>query len=86
MLTEEEKQKVNDEAFDKCQEDLNSIIKKIIDKAAFVIKLNIPHKFKKKDITAADDGLKLIKAPSSFKDVGKPKLEWENRLKQWKQM
>jgi hypothetical protein len=31
-------------------------------------------------------GLQLIKAPSAYKNAPAPKLDWENRLNQWKQM
>lgn len=69
MLTNDEKAKVESDAFDKMLEDVQQIIKKIVDKAAFIIKLNIPMKFKKKDSTLLERGLTIIKAPSTFKDV-----------------
>jgi hypothetical protein len=51
MLTDEEKDKINDDAFDKTIEDMKVIIKKVVEKASFMIKLNIPNKFKKTDTT-----------------------------------
>jgi len=42
LLTDDEKNKVNDEAYDKTMEDIKSIVKKVVEKASFMIKLNIP--------------------------------------------
>ena len=49
-------------------------------------KLNIPSRFRKREPTKEGGNLLLIKAPTSFMDgIPKPKLDWEGRLKAWKQ-
>jgi hypothetical protein len=51
-----------------------------------MIKLNIPSRFRKREPTKEGGNLLLIKAPTSFMDgIPKPKLDWEGRLKAWKQ-
>lgn len=67
--------------------DLAVAFQKILDKASFLIKLNIPLNFKKKDLTTAKQGgLKMLRAPSTYEGAPKPTLDWEGRLKSWKQM
>jgi hypothetical protein len=64
------------------------IFDKIVLKAQFLVKLNIPTRFKKKDPTVALDGehLELIRAPSHFGEVPQSKTDWQERLKRWKSM
>jgi len=66
---------------------LEEIFTKIQAKAQFMTRLNIPLRFKREDPTRMKDGqLLLLRAPSSFEGLPKPKLDWEGRLKSWKQM
>jgi len=86
-LTAEEKQSASDEADVLLAKDLAVAFQKILDKASFLIKLNIPLNFKKKDLTTAKQGgLKMLRAPSTYEGAPKPTLDWEGRLKSWKQM
>lgn len=65
-LTEEEKEAINDQAFDKSVEHTQIIIKKIADKTAFLLKFNIPKQFHKQDPTLMKNGMlkiMMIKAP-----------------------
>lgn len=58
----------------------------MIDKANFMIKLNIPTKFKKTDTTMQSQGLQFIKAPSQYKEMPTQRLNWKTKLNEWKQM
>ena len=52
-----------------------------------MIRLRVPLRFQRRDPTRSKDGqLMLLRAPSSFAELPKPKLDWEGRLKTWKQM
>lgn len=49
---------------------MDEVFEKVITKAKYLTKLNIPPSFKKKDPTRVDEGnLNYIKAPSSFGEV-----------------
>jgi hypothetical protein len=64
---------------------LEEIFTKIQAKAQFMTRLNIPLRFKREDPTRMKAGqLLLLRAPSSFEGLPKPKLDWEGRLKAWK--
>jgi len=86
-LTAEEESYIADEAFNRLEKVLEEIFTKIQAKAQFMTRLNIPLRFKRADPTRMKDGqLSLLRAPSSFEGLPKPKLDWEGRLKAWKQM
>ena len=52
-----------------------------------MIKLNIPEGFKRLDPFMDDKEVVIFhRAPSSFRDEPPPKLDLEEKLKQWKQM
>lgn len=57
---------------------------KISSKAQFLIKLTIPPRFKRPGQKAGP--ILLLKTPSTMNDAPKPKLDWEGRLKVWKQL
>lgn len=86
-LTPEEEVYVADEAYSRLEKELAEIFTKVQEKAQFMTRLNIPLRFKRRDPTRMKDGLLLmLRAPSSFEGLPKPKLDWEARLKSWKQM
>lgn len=86
QLTPDELTYISDEAFKRLEAKLSDIFVKITDKSQFMIKLNIPSRFRKREPTKEGGNLLLIKAPTSFMDgIPKPKLDWEGRLKAWKQ-
>jgi hypothetical protein len=86
QLTPDELASVSDEAFKRLEGKLADIFVKIAEKAQFMIKLNVPSRFRKREPAKEGGNLLLIKAPTSFMDgVPKPKLDWEGRLKSWKQ-
>lgn len=66
---------------------LKTIFQKIHEKASFLTKLAIPLRFKKRDPTHTKDGhIMIMRAPSTFGDLPEPQVDWEGRLKHWKQM
>ena len=91
-----EKEKIESEAFDLAVADLEKAYAHIVKKALFLVKLNVPTRFKKKDATKGAGALLVLnKATSSVvvqTDDGKqieklpePKqMDWETRLKNWK--
>lgn len=95
-LTDEEKQKCNDEAFELSNKDLQKAYAKLIEKAVFLTKLNVPLRFKKsKKSGLAEDALSMTRTKSLIEtadgkvtrqatQVGEGHLSWENRLKKWK--
>jgi hypothetical protein len=77
---------VSDEAFKRLETKLADIFAKITDKAQFMVKLNVPTRFRKREPAKEGGNLLLIRAPTSFMDgIPKAKLDWEGRLKAWKQ-
>jgi len=58
---------------------------KKIEKANFLIKLSIPHRLKRIDQSKISQ-VKLMRLATTYKDAPKPKLDWEGRLKTWKQI
>jgi hypothetical protein len=65
--------------------DLQEAFKKIIEKANFLIKLIIPHRLKRIDQSKISK-VKFMRLATTYKDAPKPKLDWEGRLKTWKQI
>ena len=70
--------------------ELAKIYEKIIEKAEFLIKLQVPRAYTIKDPTAKKEGTLLIiqEATQEPGQENKPREEydWKNRLKSWKQM
>merc|ERR1712216_427708 len=86
-LTSEELDKVRDQAFDMMEKDFEVLVPKIIAKAEFLIKLNIPQGFKHEDPVGKEVGsLLVLKRPTKLNGLPPPKLDWEGRLKAWKLM
>lgn len=86
-LTPEEEKYVQEEAYRRLEKQLEEIFTKIETKAQFLIRMHIPLHFRRRDPTRMGEGqLLLLRPPSSFEGLPKPKLDWEGRLKAWKQM
>lgn len=91
-----EKEKIESEAFDLAVADLEKAYAHIVKKALFLVKLNVPTRFKKKDATKGAGALLVLnKATSSVRvktgdgkqieKLPEPKqMDWETRLKNWK--
>lgn len=71
-------------------EELQAIYSKIIEKAEFLIKLQVPIAYLVKDPSLKKQGaLLLIKDPSTHETKdGQPaeEVNWKDRLKSWRQM
>jgi hypothetical protein len=85
VFTADEKTYIEDEAYNRLEKMLAEIFIKIQSKAAYMVKLNIPPRFRREDPTKTKEGqLMLLRKPSSLQGVPKAKLDWEARLKSWK--
>jgi len=75
-----------EELFDKkFNEELQTIYTKIIEKAEFLVKLQVPGSYLVKDPTKKKEGvLLMLKEPS--KDGSETSIDWKDRLKSWRQM
>lgn len=60
LLSEQEKKAVLVEASAKQKEDIQVIVNKILEKAAFMRKINVPVEFNKRDMTVNSEGLNFI--------------------------
>jgi hypothetical protein len=64
-FTPKEMSKIQDDAFEIMEKELEITFNKIINKAGFLVKLNIPQGFKQQDPMSKEQGsLLLIRAPS----------------------
>lgn len=69
----------------KFEEELENIFVKIIEKADFLVKLQVPAAYLYKDPThKREGGLILIKEPSL--EEPESEFKWKDRLKSWRQM
>ena len=59
------------------EKELALIFDKITRKSTFMVTLNIPPRFKRKDPTSSKEGsFKLLKAPSQFESVPESSVDW----------
>ena len=70
---------------------MQKIYEKIIEKAEFLVKLQVPAVYLVKDPTKKKEGpLLLIKDPSQMRDgetgdqLPEPEFDWKDRLKSWR--
>jgi outer membrane biosynthesis protein TonB len=83
-FTAEEIKYVEDEAYERLEKELKAIYGKIQTKAQYLVKLHTPVIFKKKDPTRMqNNGLVLLRPPSTFGELPKHKLDWIGRLNNW---
>jgi len=89
VFTPEEKTYIEDEAYARLERRLEEIFLKIQSKAQHLVRMNTPPGFKKDDPTrdGGEGQLILLKQPSYVgAQAPKAKLDWQARLKSWKQM
>ncbi|CDW73494.1 UNKNOWN [Stylonychia lemnae] len=91
-FTEADRQVIEDQADQKFNVELQKIYEKIIEKAEFLVKLQVPGVYLVKDPSKKKEGaLLLIKDQSAIeKEMGEqipvPEYDWKDRLKSWRQM
>ena len=88
-LSEEDKANIEKLLDEKFETELQSIYGKIVEKAEFLVKLQVPLAYLSKDSSLKKHGtLLLIKDPSNTenKEGASDEINWKDRLKSWRQM
>ena len=84
-FSDAEKAIIDEQAEEKYEAELQSIYSKIVEKAEFLVKLQVPVVYLFKDPNKKKEGaLLLIKEPS--KDAKDSDYDWKDCLKSWRQM
>lgn len=84
-FTEADKAAIEELTDQRFNEELQAIYGKIIEKAEFLVKLQVPASYLFQDPSKKKEGhILMIKEPS--KDGSEPGFDWKDRLKSWKQM
>ena len=84
-FTEADKAAIEELTEKRFNDELQAIYGKIVEKAEFLVKLQVPGSYLFQDPSKKKEGhILIIKEPS--KDGSEPGFDWKDRLKSWKQM